>query len=377
MMNANEVRSFSRWSSPCRDCARCRFDGCGCMAMECDGYITDRETGEIIDRARRVYNSWDSFITCEHVAHRYAEVCEDGELHTNYYIMSDTGAAYTYEYAYDNCYQCADCGDWYEYTDDLRVIDGDHYCDSCAACHSVIGSYHEHKYEYEPIGGTWDDNLIGIEFECDGFDDSDDRENAARAIIDNVSDIVLEEDCSLNNGFEIISQPHTAAALFNGFEFDALVDTLFSWGACECPSTAGLHVHFSRSWFGDDRDEIEETVGRLALAYINNWDMLVSCSGRDDDWHIHEYAAMPTCYEYDTPREAAQNLRSRYLAINNCPSKTVEFRLGAGWVDAAYMRSWIKLHIAMIDACRRGLEFTVNYDYTITITGEQETAAAA
>ena len=104
--------------------------------------------------------------------------------------------------------------------------------------------------------------------------------------------------------------------------------------------------------------------------------MLVALSGRDDYDSINEYAFKPYCSPDDDDSDALYALDSRYCAVNNDNSKTVEFRLGAGILSADYISRWIFLHVEMINAARRGDAFKVNSDYTITITGAAVSAVA-
>lgn len=352
-----------------------------CSALCADGYMLNCDTGEIIDTAIPVFDYNDGAVPmCERCAWYVAEECEnDGEYHADYIQTEDTSRYYSREYAENNLYQCEDCGAWFEYDDYITYTDGGAYCRECRGAHSLIQPYHNHHGEYSPIGGTWSDDLIGLEVESDGYGCGDECDCAQA--LDGIFDgaVVFEEDCSLYSGFETITQPHTLEAM-RDFDFDALTTTMLDCGASENPSSAGFHMHFSRSWFGDTPQEIRETVGRLMRSYSDNWRALVDLSCRGDVASIEQYAQpLRIACDDETPEDTYWNncgvWYNRYNAINCENSKTIEFRLGAAYLNPRYMRKWIELHVQMIEAARAGVAFTVNYDYTISLQ-EAGTAAA-
>lgn len=375
--NVQMSSAFNNWR--CRGCAM-HTDCNGCAATVSGWDMVNSDTGEYINAAVRVFDaSGDAVTMCRGSAWVVAEICsDDDEYHTNYVYVYGDGYAdyYTADYARDNFIRCDDCGNWI-YPDAARNINGYTYCADCAREHNVIKSYHYHKGEYFPVGCDEHDRYIGLELETDGFGDWEDRNTAAAAIMNNYGDaVVLENDCSLDCGFEIITQPHSVGAL-DCLDIGGIINTLDEWGACSAPDTAGLHMHFSRTWFGLTDDSRRAALANMARAYVQNWETLVKLSARESYYSIEDYACAPDCAEDATDADALYSINySRYCAVNNTGSATVEFRLGSGWLDENYIRNWIQLHIDMIDACKRGQTFVVNDDYTITITGAAETAAA-
>lgn len=343
-----------------------------CAAKLEDGYMIDTSSDAIIDNAVTVIDAYNNDVPmCERCAWIIAEMCDDDDMyHTDYVYTEDTCRYYSRDYAESELYMCADCGTCYEYSDSLRYINGAYYCDSCAGEHSVIGYYHDNKYSYNPIGGTWSDNLIGCEIESDGYDYDvrGDAEECAMILHNVFGDaVVFEEDCSLRNGgFETITQPHTLDALMN-FDFESMADIMMRNGADENPSTAGLHLHFSRSWLGDTEEEQHETAARIVISYHRNFDTLLELSNRVNPHSVYEYAA-DTAPRGETLEDIYNDATwSRYRAVNLTNRRTIEFRLGAGYLDADYIRAWIRLHVAMIEACRDGYIVDVNHDYTISL----------
>ncbi len=375
-MGNNISRIYNNWR--CAECSmHCDCNTCAADVNDWDMF--DSITGEYIDNAVTVYDDYgDAMPMCRRCVWAVAERCaDDGEYHSDYVYVTGRGYSdyYTREYAEDYCVVCEDCGEYVD-ADAAVTIDGYTYCRLCARDHSIIKNYHAHKGEYEPVGYDQYDRYIGIELECDGFDDYDDMMSAAESIAHNYRDaVVLEQDCSLYNGFEIITQPHSTAAL-EDLDIEDICATLERCGADFAPSSAGLHMHFSRTWLGATAEERRETIINLTRAYVANWSQLVELSGRNDYCGIDEYACRPSCYADDDDNDVYYALNSRYCAINNENSRTIEFRLGAGVLSGAFIRNWVNLHIQMIDAARRGVYFIVNDNYTIT-TGEAAHAAVA
>ena len=386
----SNVYSFYR----CRNCAM-HTGVCECSAVVCGGYMTHCETGEIIDDCVEVYDGTEALVPmCDWCASAATEECyDDDERHVDYVYTDDTGRYYSRGYAEDYLYQCDECGSWFEDANSLSYIGGGHYCRDCRQYHSVICSYHDHRGEYSPVGGDWCDDLIGLEIESDYYGGAEaDCAEALDCEFNSCGRDVLafEEDCSLSEGFETITHPHTLEAL-RDFDFGRLCDMMMEYGACSNPSTAGLHMHFSRSWFGETTDEQQATAGRLMLEYACNWDVLVALSNRGDSYSINNYAQPPAvsdmfgrqcslleygaCGELEIYDENVGGWGCRYRAINCENYATIEFRLGAGLLDASYIRAWIELHVAMVRAARAGQAFRVNYDYTITILDEGRQAA--
>lgn len=341
----------------CRECTA-RRDGI-CYADVDGGYMVHPETGEIMGRAEVLHQDhmgrvWD---VCESIASYWGYYCEDDcEYHEDAIFNQSDGYRYSPDYAERFLEQCRECGDWYDPED---LTHG--YCESCRDYRrGMIGDYHSGRRRgWDPVGDYDDPKKIGLEIETDG--DDYEPERAAAELYDEFGDVlVFEEDCSLYNGLEIVTQPHTLDAMRN-FDFDVLVATCLSNYADEAPGSAGYHMHFSRAWFGSTKDEQDETIARVICAYRNNWEALLHLSGRQEWSQVDNYAAMPAGGD-DVDEILYCNGRSRYYAVNITNRATVEFRLGAGVLDASFLRDWIELHVQIIEAARRGDKIIIEDD---------------
>ena len=195
----------------CPDCCdeyleRC--EDCG------DWYLRE----EMVEVSAGYYSSrkW----VCESCAEEYGTRCDYcGEWHEydelihcvdtdNYYCRNNRRCN-------DDIYYCADCGDAYEYSNSLNWNDYDEefYCDNCYERHersSSVGSYHSHSYyDFRCLDGEKRSSVPFIGFELETY--ADDRYNE-----DDVADytesefgsyFAMEQDCSIDDGIEFITQP--------------------------------------------------------------------------------------------------------------------------------------------------------------------------
>lgn len=350
-----------------------------CNALVDNGYMCDSNTGEIIDYAVRVYDDTEAKIfMCDSVVEYgiYAVVCDDdSEYHTAYAYMEDSDNRYSIPYAEAECYRCSECGSWVEFSDSLTYINGVDLCNRCIRDYSIIEGYHANEGCYSPIGHDRYNRFIGIELETDGYDSASTREQCALALANTFGNtVVFEEDCSLSTGFEAITQPMTLDVM-RGFDWDMFTQTCLDYDADVNPRRAGLHIHFSRSWFGANHNDMCRSLVNMLSAYVSNWDVLAQLSKRRDSRWIESYAHMPSLMGWDADEgeivedeeivEYASD--TRYSAVNLTNRDTIEFRLGAGLLSSEYIRKWVDLHVDMINACVRGDRFIVNDDYTIRI----------
>lgn len=151
----------------------------------------------------------------------------------------------------DNCYNnnvghCGDC-DTDFWTDDY------HNCQE--ESESVILEY---SYKPRPVffGKNFNPKerlFFGLELEVESV--RGDREDNAEVVKQLLGDrVYLKEDGSLNNGFEIVSHPHSLEAFRKEFNWESFARFrnigLRSWDT----STCGIHIHISRDAFGPAYD---------------------------------------------------------------------------------------------------------------------------
>ena len=266
-----------------------------------DDFIECANCGELV-RRDDAYSSADGRICdyCRDYNYTYCDNC--GELHHNDNVHWDEDAE---EYYCDNCY-------------DEEV--------SCRAIHSYHNS---HSNPIRFFGGNDDGKTLfmGVELE---IDDGDDRDYTAREMKDCMPDkfITMENDGSLDCGFENITQPATLeyhTSIRDNYKgmFAVAKDNGFR---SHNTSTCGYHIHFNRSFFEEKEDE---NIAKLLYLVERFWNELVKFSRRNYE-NLDRWAK-----KYDeTPEEVVDKMKcrnlDRYHAVNLTNRNTIEFRMFRG-----------------------------------------------
>lgn len=194
----------------------------------------------------------------------------------------------------DEFVACCQCDNW-DNENNMYGHDGNMYCESCEEnywrwCDECDEGYHiddryEHDHDYEdddnysnscihnysykpnPVFFGTDKFHLGFELEVEsqgGTSRYDGAEMTQQAL---GAHAYMKEDGSLEDGFEIVTHPHTLAIYQKEFDWSftkSLRSKGFrSWNANG--NNCGIHVHVSRSGFGEvgDRNPI---TGRITYA---------------------------------------------------------------------------------------------------------------
>jgi hypothetical protein len=175
-------------------------------------------------------------------------------------------------------------------------------------------------------------------------------------------------DGSLNDGFEIITQPHSPDAFWRRQnDFAKMLDLLVEWGyKSHSAGTCGLHVHLSRAWFGKTEKEQSLAIAKLFAFFYNRWDDIRKASRRSDFSYCHrnEYAKLENGewsvgnavlkWRYCAKKRHSGAIHhgdgsawSHYVALNNNNKNTVEIRVGRGTLNKASFFAWIDFCLAL------------------------------
>lgn len=308
----------------CEDCFNEYFEeceDCGCICCRDGMYWIE---------------GYDHYVCEDCYSDNYFECANCGSLEYNrnsYSSVDGDICEYCADYNYSTC---DDCGarvhnDYIHYDED----DDCYYCDECCEerPEKVIHSYH-HSHDNRLIFFGGNDNgkelFLGVELEIDDGDDGDDREDTAREMKNAMPTnfITMENDGSLDCGFENITQPatleyHTSIRTYYEDMFAIAKDNGFR---SHNTNTCGYHIHFNRSFFEDKHDE---NVAKLLYLVEKFWDELVKFSRRNYD-NLDRWAK-----KYDkTPDEVVEDMKcrnlDRYHAINLTNRNTIEFRMFRG-----------------------------------------------
>ena len=143
----------------------------------------------------------------------------------------------------NNVYNCNDCG--------VACWDGgDHYCEDDDDDEALI-----HNYSYRPSPFFFGEGKYHFGFELEVESRGSGRYDGAQIAQNTLgAHAYLKDDGSLSDGFEIVTHPHTLEKYHTDFNWDVLQKLQSqgyrSWNTRTC----GLHVHVSRTAFGDGRD---------------------------------------------------------------------------------------------------------------------------
>lgn len=359
---------FSNWVCA-HGCENCSAAGdwsrtCAAAFKEVDGEFTRLTPSSRVnnwgDRAVKVYIHDDNFvIMCARAADTVAHYCVDDEqYHRDAIYNQSTWEYVTRAYADENLYYCGECDRYYE------SYDFDFDAEMCTECaengRDIIYDWHDHKCEFSPIGrpaNVLSDNYIGLEIEVDGGRGQNGR--MAREIDDAFPDyFVFENDCSLNTGYENITQPMTLS-VFNRFNWEQFCEMLIDNGyRAHDTSTCGLHAHFSVDWLGD---RPRAALANILRFYDYNFDELLILSRREsykgyanNNRFENNWTDVDIFDDYELTYNDIHG--SRYCAVNctnfNEYDSTIEFRLARGSLRAATIRAWVNLHAAIVMYCR-------------------------
>lgn len=311
---------------------------------------------------------------CHNCARDYVECSRCGVM----VLYEDTtevngGDLYCHSCTDNYVYFCVECGEAI-LGDDTYTFDGnDYYCEECYEKHSVIQEYHSgHKEgltffrdEDTAMGRRMDfgeeELFFGMELEVDRTEGKEDsnlsKEDVAREVIDRLQYefVHCENDGSLSNGFEIITQPMQIEMLQNRLKksmksiAEFMTDNGFRSHNTE---TCGLHFHVSRRAFGDDSMERMVNIVKVYTIMENLWDGFVKFSRRSEK-NLERWAAQYNIdkTQDDTPVDIYQKLSgdcSRYRALNISNDATVEFRMFRGTLKPETILATLQLVYGVI-----------------------------
>lgn len=228
------------------------------------------------------------------------------------------------------CSYCASCEENHQ-----RSTCSD--CGCCSRCcgGKVIAEYHSHKGTFRKCGHPSPFHTgFELEVECGNYRD---REDIAGSF--SVPKTFLEDDATLTNGFEIISQPlcqQCAKETLLAVSERAKQLELRSFDT----STCGFHVHISRA-----------SLSRVQLEKLNhfisadNGELLIAVARRDP----REWARIVEKKRWNIAEDSESV--HRYRALNLSQSRTIEFRLFKGTTNANSLVMYLEFTWAVLAFC--------------------------
>ena len=256
---------------------------------------------------------------------------------------------------------CCNCGRVIESGYEV-YMDDDIWCEDCYADWNTtypLKDYHEH-HSVKPIFFTTsnenDKLLLGVELEVNSKGNQymcrEDLADIAGGLFPFMPKnfIGIEEDGSLDNGFEIITQPasfdfHTVIKNNYAEAFKYLVESDMRSHNTNC---CGLHIHFNRDYFADNEDLYTT---RLLYLVEKFWEEITKFSRRTN------YSINRWCSRYNgTPEQMVKDYKDgvlgRYYAINLTNKNTIEFRIFRGTLKLNTFIASLQLVETMVKACK-------------------------
>lgn len=225
----------------------------------------------------------------------------------------------------------------------------------CSNCYTRYSQYKVNNYSYNPQmkyynddGSTGSDpsafSGIGIELEVDGGGENLKASKYIQELLNN--EVYVKHDGSLQNGFEIITYPHTIKSFYKIDWKTALLDMIKHGYRSHDIKTCGLHMHVSRNMLTEDN------LAKLIYFFETHKKDLTKFSRRDAT-ELSKWACFYTdedvcrntnCYTGKTVTKklcydilSTYNLKNkhdlRYKALNLQKKPTVEFRLMRGTLN--------------------------------------------
>ena len=258
-------------------------------------------------------------------------------------IWSDDNAGSRDEPLCQDCYDdnytsCCRCGRqlredqaYYESSDEY---DERPYCSQCYAALDKDQSIHHYYYKPKAVFHGEGPRFFGVELEIDG---AGERASHALALLNianrNGDCAYIKHDGSLDDGLEIVTHPMSLEYHLREMPWEALCRKAVSLGyLSHRTSTCGLHVHVSRSAFGETEAAQEAAIARVLYFFERHWEELLKFSRRTPR-QLERWAAR---YGYkEQPMEILDFAKKgyhggRYTCVNLQNADTVEFRMFRG-----------------------------------------------
>ena len=324
---------------------------------------------------------WDCSSTCER--------CEDGVRNDDTHTVGDS---YWCEYCWENySFNCTNCSNTYDqdsgynYVDDCSYCedcynDNCYYCDDCdesfmnhspcecrdddderplgRCCMAIQRGRFVHDYNCKPapnFKGTSKHNMyLGFELEMEFRHDPSQVARHVSTELDGIA--YLKHDGSINNGFELVTHPHTHQAyrdhsklLWDTIETLRSTHGARSWDTDTC----GLHIHLSREGFSSGAH-----LHRFIAFVYKNAPHMMKFAGRKS--RFARFNDVYTFDEYDRPVFSIKHKvgkpdeysSERYSAVNTQNPNTIELRFFKGTMKTSGVLSALDLAQAMVEYTR-------------------------
>ena len=239
-----------------------------------------------------------------------------------------------HERHFTNCVQCRSL---IRLSDALyENSDADELYPFCPNCYSRRDEgIREYSYKPSPIFYGEGKRFFGVELEIDCGGELDQHARMLKQLgnAGGCERIYCKHDGSLEEGIEIVSHPMTLSYHMDEMPWCNVISKARELHySSHQAGTCGLHVHVSRTAFGDTEAEQDICIARILFFFEKNWEELLKFSRRTPS----QLASWAARYGYKTePWEILDTAkrrysRSRYTCVNLTNADTIEFRMFRG-----------------------------------------------
>lgn len=258
----------------------------------------------------------------------------------NFFKGEDDNYYYCEDCYYNNYTSCDRCEN-YHLNDNMHYIDDYCYCNYCYTNYyeETIKDYHNRDIDitFKHTKDIENEKLYyGFELEVENIKDYISNNDMACLIRSEFKDLELcfQTDGSLENGFEIISQPMSRKYLEKHFkDFHRILDLLIENGfESHNGGRCGLHIHVSKNGLGKD---IDKNINKLLL-FTETYKKELKNFSRRNDFYYCKFISDNNCYSNDRYYKSTKILEEeekkkvRFSVINTNNENTIEFRVFRG-----------------------------------------------
>lgn len=265
---------------------------------------------------------------------------------------------------------CGECEEWVP-EDEYNIHE-----DTCNSCYEerengidrILG-YHEFSNwrERKAPGDKYQTLLFGFELEVENNSYDYSNEYLAKKVRREFGDLVITaHDGSLDSGFEIISHPMNLNFIYSVKDTIKSALELLQKHTTSENGTCGFHIHINRRFLGATKDIQNETIDKLYLIMETFKDELVKFSRRNANSLTRWSSFLLDKAESSEIKNklALKNIKdikernngTRYMALNICNRKTVEFRLFRGTLDFTTFMAAFELIYNLVKFAKKSLD---------------------
>lgn len=264
--------------------------------------------------------------------------------------MIDSEATASIEQSETKKLVCEICGKELKYNE-AHFIEGKVYCNECfREIRDSINSYHSKNMWNKRYGMAKPrlfNILMGFELEVESENDISEFQRCLSAykLKKTIGDFAtIENDGSLDDGFEIITEPMTLQYIRESQKdtIKAMLECLKDNEMCQ-GTHAGLHIHVDRDSLGTSSRNSEEVIDNIYLIMETFEKEIIKFARREPNEYCNfiSESSREKTLSYIKHRKAVTS-GNRYLAFNISPEDTVEFRIFKSTIDFSTLMATIE-----------------------------------